>query len=246
MAEPLDFLAAVDPAARAALEAAATRRGYPRDTVLFHGGDDGGTMIVLLSGQVKITVPTRRERDTILGFSGPGELLGEIPAVDGGPRSATATAIEPVEALGIPRSAFAGILAREPSMSGALLGVLAARLREADRQRAEYAGYDVLGRVARRLVELAERFGRPRPRGPRDHPRDHPAGARRMDRRIAGGDQQGADHAALPGVGRDPPAAPRRPRPRGAAQPRRLSPAVCGGLHVRGVAKGVEAEAAWP
>ena len=148
MAEPLDFLAAVDAPARAALEAAATRRGYPRDTVLFHGGDDGGTMIVLVSGQVKITVPTRRGRDTILGFSGPGELLGEISAVDGGPRSATATAIEPVEALGIPRSAFAGILAREPSMSRALLSVLAARLREADRQRAEYAGYDVLGRVS--------------------------------------------------------------------------------------------------
>jgi CRP/FNR family transcriptional regulator, cyclic AMP receptor protein len=165
VAEPLDFLAAVDVTARAALEAAAARRGYPRETVLFHGGDDGGTMIVLLSGQVKITVPTRRERDTILGFNGPGELLGEISAVDGGPRSATATAIEPVEALGIPRSAFAGILAREPSVSRALLAVLAARLREADRQRAEYAGYDVLGRVARRLVELAERFGRPGPEG---------------------------------------------------------------------------------
>jgi CRP/FNR family transcriptional regulator, cyclic AMP receptor protein len=50
-------------------------------------------------------------------------------------------------------------------MSRALLSVLAARLREADRQRAEYAGYDVLGRVARRLVEPAERFGRPGPEG---------------------------------------------------------------------------------
>jgi CRP-like cAMP-binding protein len=165
VAEPLNFLAAVDPIARAALEAAATRRSYTRDTVLFHGGDDGGTMLVLLAGEVKITVPTGRGRDTILGFSGPGELLGEISAVDGGPRSATATAIEPVEALGIPRSEFAAVLARERSVARALLAVLAARLREADRQRAEYAGYDVLGRVARRLVELAERFGEPGPEG---------------------------------------------------------------------------------
>jgi CRP/FNR family transcriptional regulator, cyclic AMP receptor protein len=165
VAPPLNFLAAVEAPARATLTGAATHRSYPRDTVLFHGGDDGGTMLVLLAGQVKITVPTERGRDTILGFSGPGELLGEISAVDGGPRSATATALEPVEALGIPRSVFTAVLARDQSVGRALLEVLAARLREADRQRAEYAGLDVIGRVARRLVELADRFGVPVPDG---------------------------------------------------------------------------------
>lgn len=165
MAERFDFLSAVGADARAALMAAATRREYPRDTALFHGGDDGGTLLVLVAGEVKITLPSPRGRDTILGFSGPGELLGEISAVDGGPRSATATALEPVEALGIPRAVFADLLARDPTVARALLGVLAARLREADRQRAEQAGYDVLGRVARRLVELTERFGTAGPAG---------------------------------------------------------------------------------
>jgi CRP-like cAMP-binding protein len=161
VAPPLNFLAAVEATARAELTGAATHRSYPPDTVLFHGGDDGGTMLVLLAGQVKITVPTRGGRDTILGFYGPGELLGEISAVDGGPRSATATALDAVEALGIPLAVFAAVLARESSVSHALLQVLAARLRDADRHRAEYAGYDVTGRVARRLVELADRFGVP-------------------------------------------------------------------------------------
>jgi CRP/FNR family transcriptional regulator, cyclic AMP receptor protein len=111
------------------------------------------------AGQAKVTVLDRDGHEAILGFRGPGELLGELSAVDDSPRSATVTALEPMIALGIPGSAFRDLLERRPGIAHALLRVLAARLREADRQRLEYAAYDVPGRLARRLVELAERFG---------------------------------------------------------------------------------------
>jgi CRP-like cAMP-binding protein len=96
----------------------------------------------------------------ILGFRGPGELLGELSAVDQSTRSASATALEPLVALGLPGEAFRGLLDRRPAVTRALLHVLAVRLREADGQRLEMAAYDVPSRVARRLLELAARFGR--------------------------------------------------------------------------------------
>jgi CRP-like cAMP-binding protein len=118
-------------------------------------------VLIVRAGQAKVTVPDGDGHEAILGFRGPGELLGELSAVDGAPRSASATALEPMTALGIPGSAFRELLDRRPAIARALLGVLAERLREADRQRREFGAYDVTGRLARRLVELAERFGAP-------------------------------------------------------------------------------------
>jgi CRP/FNR family transcriptional regulator, cyclic AMP receptor protein len=90
---------------------------------------------------------------------GPGDLLGEMSAIDGEPRSATVTTLEPVEALLVPGSAFAAFLERQPRVALALLRMMAARLRYADASQAGFATHDVLGRVAFRLVELCERFG---------------------------------------------------------------------------------------
>jgi CRP/FNR family cyclic AMP-dependent transcriptional regulator len=128
---------------------------------LFHGGDDTGTVLLVRAGQAKVTLLDREGHEVILGFRGPGELLGELSAVDGEPRSASATALQPVVALGIPGDAFRGLLDRRPAVARTLLHVLATRLREGDRQRLEFAAYDVPGRLARHLVELAERFGEP-------------------------------------------------------------------------------------
>lgn len=116
-------------------------------------------MLIVRSGQAKVTVPDRDGREVILGFRGPGELLGELSAVDGATRSASATALEPLVALGLPGDTFGRLLDHRPAVARALLHVLAVRLREADGQRMEFAAYDVPGRVARRLVELAGRFG---------------------------------------------------------------------------------------
>ena len=122
-------------------------------------------MLIVRSGQAKVTLLDREGRAVILGFVGPGELLGELSSIDGDPRSATAIALEPVTALGIPGDAFRALIDHRPAVARALLGVLAARLREADRQRLAFTAYDVPGRLARRLVELAERFGDPSDQG---------------------------------------------------------------------------------
>ena len=152
------FLDELDPAERSDLEALGTVRRYPRGDVLFHEGDDAGAVVVLLDGRVKAAV-NRDSREVILAFPGPGELLGELSAVDGRPRSGTVRAVDDVEALVIPGSAFRAFLERRPRVALVLLRSVTARLRASDRQRVDYAVNDVVVRVAVRLVELCDRFG---------------------------------------------------------------------------------------
>jgi CRP-like cAMP-binding protein len=123
--------------------------------VLFHQGDDPGAVLIIRAGRFKVSVVTPDGHDVMLGFHGPGAVLGDLAAVDGKPRSTTATAVDAVEALGVPMLAFRALLEERPQLVLALMRVAAERLRAADRQRVEFAAYDVLGRVARRIDELA-------------------------------------------------------------------------------------------
>lgn len=155
------FLDALDEHEVRDLHAAGRRRSYPAGVTLFHEGDDAGSVIVLLGGRAKVASAGSAGREVIVAVRGPGDLLGELAALDDGPRSATVTCLEAVEALIVPGSAFGAFLERHPRLALVLLRMIAGRLRYADVQQAEFATHDVVGRVAGRLVELAERFGEP-------------------------------------------------------------------------------------
>jgi CRP/FNR family transcriptional regulator, cyclic AMP receptor protein len=159
------FLAQLTAEEAGDLRAAAGVRRYTRGETLFHQGDDAGSVHVLLSGHVKVAQVTAEGREVILAFPGPGDLLGDLSAIDGQPRSATVRALEDVEALVLPGGGFRALLERRPRLALLLLRTTIARLREADRQRVDYAVHDVVGRVARRLVELCDRFGAEREGG---------------------------------------------------------------------------------
>lgn len=138
------------------MEQAGSFRRFPRGDALFHQGDDPGMVMIIRSGRVKVSVVTPDGHDVMLGYLQPGTVLGDLAALDGEPRSTTAIAIDAVEALGIPMLAFRTLLDERPGIMRALMLVAAQRLRTADRQRVEFAAYDVLGRVARRIDELAD------------------------------------------------------------------------------------------
>jgi CRP/FNR family transcriptional regulator, cyclic AMP receptor protein len=152
------FLSELAADERAELEQLGSVRRYRRGDVLFHQHDDAGAVLVLISGHVKAAM-LNDGREVILAFPGPGELLGELSAIDGQPRSGTVRAIDDVEALVIPGSAFRAFLEHRPRIALVLLRSVIARLRTADRQRVDYAVNDVVVRVAGRLVELCDRFG---------------------------------------------------------------------------------------
>jgi CRP/FNR family transcriptional regulator, cyclic AMP receptor protein len=152
------FLSALDPQEREDLRKLGSVRRYRRGDVLFHQGDDAGAVLVLITGHVKAAM-MNDGREVILAFPGPGEILGELSAVDGKPRSGTVRAVDDIEALVIPGGAFRAFLEKRPRVALVLLRSVAERLREADRLRVDYAVNDVVVRVAGRLVELCDRYG---------------------------------------------------------------------------------------
>jgi CRP-like cAMP-binding protein len=137
------------------------RRRFRKGEALFSEGDVSDRVLVLESGWVKISFSSPSGRETVLGLCGPGELLGELSTLDGSPRSAGAIALEEVEALVVPGRKLERALDENTDASLELLRIVAARLRDADRKQIEFTALDTLGRVASRLIELAERFGKP-------------------------------------------------------------------------------------
>jgi CRP/FNR family transcriptional regulator, cyclic AMP receptor protein len=156
---PSPLLAAAGPEAAGALRAQGAVRVYRRGEALMHAGQVPQDVFVLLAGRVKVSTSTAAGRELLLAFREPGDLVGELSALDEQPRSATVVALEPVEALVVAHAAFRAWLAAHPPAAHALLRLLAARLRDADAKRVQLAGYDALGRVAFCLLELSSRFG---------------------------------------------------------------------------------------
>ena len=156
--EPV-FSDSLTPAESAALESTGIRRTYVRGQALFHEHGAPDRVLVLLSGFVKLSRLSEDGREVILAIRGPGDLIGEQSAIDGRPRSATATALDDVTALVLSGSAFLGLLEREPRIAIVVLKMLSNRLRESDVGRMELSLQDATARVAARILELSKRFG---------------------------------------------------------------------------------------
>jgi CRP/FNR family transcriptional regulator, cyclic AMP receptor protein len=144
-----------------ALRAAGHVRRYERGEAIMHERQVPDSIVVVCSGHVKLTRGAAQGREALLAIVGPGELLGELSAIDREPRSATAIALEDVEAIEVPASSFVGLLERRRDLARHLREVLSGRLRESGLMRVEFAALDSVGRVCARLVELCERFGQP-------------------------------------------------------------------------------------
>jgi CRP/FNR family cyclic AMP-dependent transcriptional regulator len=153
------FLQSLLESERAALLATGRARTWQPAEMLVRRGDKADSAIVLLAGLVKIHTSVEGA-EVLLGLSGPGDLLGEATATAGAAvRSATATALEPVDGVVISVPSLRAFLAEHPRAALALLDLALTRLHFADARRMEFATSESLARVAGRLVELAERFG---------------------------------------------------------------------------------------
>jgi CRP/FNR family cyclic AMP-dependent transcriptional regulator len=134
-------------------------RKFRRGEVLFHEGDPGDSLFIVASGSVKVVVPSDDGDEAILATLGRGDSLGELSLLDGAPRSASAIAIEPVEALTLPRVQFKTLLATDGDLRDALLAQLARELRRLTTHVSDLHFLDLTGRLAARLARLAEERG---------------------------------------------------------------------------------------
>ena len=153
------LFAEVPPARLDALAQLVRRRAYQRGETIFHKGDPGNAVYLVTRGQVKIVLPAETGEEAVLGLLEPGDLFGELALFDGLPRSATMVALENVETLLLHRDDFLRFVAQHPEVGLGLLAVLSRRLRATDELLEDAVFLDVPGRLAKRLLELAERHG---------------------------------------------------------------------------------------
>jgi CRP/FNR family cyclic AMP-dependent transcriptional regulator len=156
---PLTFLESLSDEEAADLRSRAITRRFRRGATLMHQGEAAGRVLVIEEGRAKVTSVTEDGRELVLAFSGPGDLLGELSALGGSARVATVRALEPLSAMAIASGEFEAFLDANPRVALVILRVVIARLCEADRQHVEFAAYQTVTRVARRLIELAARYG---------------------------------------------------------------------------------------
>ncbi len=123
--------------------------------VIFARGDAGREIYLVVSGRVRISVLTAEGRELSFAHAEPGAIFGEIAMLDGGPRSADATAVGKVSALSLSKPAFKRLMETEPHVAEAAVRFLCSRIREADQQLEAIALYPIEGRLARFFLAAA-------------------------------------------------------------------------------------------
>ena len=155
------LFAALDDEAASTLMQSMTQRHLERGDVLFNEGDQGDRLYVIGEGKIKLGRRSSDGRENLVAILGPGEMFGELSLFDPGPRTMTATAVAETQLMGIGHDDLSGLLAGRPEVAKVLLAALAKRLRRTNENLADLVFTDVPGRVAKALLDLSSRFGRP-------------------------------------------------------------------------------------
>ncbi|HLQ30048.1 MAG TPA: Crp/Fnr family transcriptional regulator [Ktedonobacteraceae bacterium] len=142
-----------------ALMSVAKRRTFRNGEVIFHRDDPGQVLYVIKEGKVKICLISPDGQEISLVVFGKGECFGELTILDGLPRSADAVALEKVECYTLQRSDFHQAIIKNPKIAIQVLEVLSKRLRTTDNMVEDLIFLDVYGRVAKKLLELADSHG---------------------------------------------------------------------------------------
>ncbi len=133
---------------------------YRRGEVIFHQGDPGDALHIVLSGRVKISSPSETGVEAILATLRPGEFFGALALLDGASRSASATAVNASETLILPREQFRQLVNDVPSIRDHVFAELAHELRRLTNHVEELHFLDIAGRLAARLARMADEQGR--------------------------------------------------------------------------------------
>lgn len=151
-----------------ALAALLRRTKVPAGTMLISAHALGESVYVVLSGSVRVQLTRESGSEIILALLGPGDIVGELSLLTGRGRSANVVTREETTLLWMERRAFLDSLLRAPRFCRNLVLTLSRRLQLANERFQALAALDVTGRVARQILELADRYGRPTANGGRE------------------------------------------------------------------------------
>jgi CRP/FNR family transcriptional regulator, cyclic AMP receptor protein len=135
-----------------AVAAASRVRTFRRGQVVFTTGDPGDTLVVVISGRVKVVVHSADGGELTLTTVTASGVLGDLSVADGGPRSADAVTAEDSRLLLVPREMIQDICARVPSAAQALTSSIAFTLRRLTEAASDLVFLDLPRRVAKTLL----------------------------------------------------------------------------------------------
>ena len=137
------------------ISAAGTVRSLQRNVVLFEEGAEPHEFYLVMAGRIAIAQESEDGRESLLALMGPGELFGELGFLDGHNRSAQARALEESKVLVVPYAELRLLYENHPTALWSAVQLLARRLRATDRALSDTVFLDVMGRTAKRLLEMA-------------------------------------------------------------------------------------------
>ncbi len=160
-ARSFPLLAQVGEDALEELCALALCHDYPKNNILFYQGDPAGTVFMVVSGQVKITLMNEEGKEVVLSLVEPGGLFGLVPILDSSAQVGNAITVVPSRLARFDGEALLDWLNRQPAMQARLLGLMAGRVRvrQAYQKIGEHALLGVKERLLYALLEIAEREG---------------------------------------------------------------------------------------
>jgi CRP/FNR family cyclic AMP-dependent transcriptional regulator len=150
--EQSPLFAAMDEHGRHVLASHAAPRSFAAGESICRVGEPGQSMMAVVVGTVRISLPTVQDKEIILADLPAGELFGEIAMLDGKPRSANATALTKCELLVLERRDVLPFLEANPAVCLKLMEMLCARIRRSDERMAEIAFFDLATRLAKTLL----------------------------------------------------------------------------------------------
>jgi CRP-like cAMP-binding protein len=153
------LVSGLEPKVLAALGERAVRQRFEKGRTIFYQGDPGDTLYVVAEGLVKVWVSSGDGSEMVLATLRPPDAFGELSAVDGHLRSASATTLEPTVLLSLDRTTLLDAVHRNAAVADALLRALGGLARRITEQASDLVFLDLAGRVAKCLVHLAVREG---------------------------------------------------------------------------------------
>jgi CRP-like cAMP-binding protein len=153
------MLELLDDDQRAEFARRARRRTFIRNEVLFHDGDPGDTLHVVLTGHLAVRITTPQGQTAAVRILGPGDHFGELAVLAPGARTGTVVALDAAETLSLHRDELDELLSRVPEMQHVLVQALVAEVRRLAAALVDALYVPVDQRVWRRLRELAALYG---------------------------------------------------------------------------------------
>ncbi|MEU6714762.1 Crp/Fnr family transcriptional regulator [Nonomuraea purpurea] len=134
-------------------------RRYRSGQIIIHQGDPGESLYVLLDGLVKVVFTTENGDEIVLNMLGRGDTFGEMALLDGSPRSASIVTVRPAWVFSLPRARLLELMREHPGLADEFLRMLGHMVRRLTDQAADLAFLDLGGRLAKLLLQLADRHG---------------------------------------------------------------------------------------